>query len=353
MWKYFLALLVTAGIITGAMYLYRHRHQLFRPDIAKAGGTLLVFEVDGEPPDDLEPLVETLQKRFDLSGGAGIVVRGAGEGQVEVGVPNGKTHDDQVAMVKRLVTRRGKLEVLVLSNRLDDEAAINAAMILPKGEKLDVPPRRPRDPKTDDTFPVKLPGEPAHRYRWGRLSEPQVRMLRMDPAGLSRENPMDLPRVEASVRTGQPFSPNFQPYVLAAARKLSVGADPTLFVLLREPAPGQEITPDLVQVQVAGGRGRYSVLFRFGREASGRLADITNRNLSTYDGVSQRQLAILLDGEVITLSVMSLGVRRGLEINGEFTREEAEEVVMLLRGGALPCRLKARPVRETVTGKSR
>jgi preprotein translocase subunit SecD len=351
MWKPFLALLVSAGIIGGGMYLYQHRHQLFRPNLARSGGTLLVFETDGEPPDDLEALVEALQKRFDSSGG-GVVVRAEGDRRVEIGVPNGKTHDEQVEMVKRLVSRRGLLEILVLANRSDDDAAVVAALVVPKGEKLDRPPARPRDRKTDDTFPVKLPGEPPARYRWGRLAETEVRMLHLDPTGLTRENPLDRPHVEASVRTGQPFSPNLQQSMLVQARQLAAGADPALFVLLREPARGQEIPADLAQVQVSGRRGLCSVVLRLGRQATGRVGDIANRNLTTFDGFTQKQFAILLDGEVIARSVMTPRGRE-MTITGGFTRNDAEEVAMLLRGGALPCRLKAKPVRETVTGKGR
>ena len=49
--KNLLSLVVAAVIITGGVLLYKNRHQLFRPDFDRSGGTLLVFEVaEHRPP---------------------------------------------------------------------------------------------------------------------------------------------------------------------------------------------------------------------------------------------------------------------------------------------------------------
>jgi preprotein translocase subunit SecD len=356
MLRYFLAVVVAAGIITGAVFLYKHRRQLFRPDFDRTGGTLLVFEVAGDPPEEgLDGLVEALRRRFDSTGGAGIVVRADGERRVEVGVPNGKQHDDQVDLVKQVAARPGVLRFRVAANRIDDEEACNACLAAGKGEKLDAPPRPPRNPTGGDEFALKLAGEPPHRYRWVRLSEGQAKEWRLDPTSLKRENPFDVPHIETSCRTGAAFSPHFlQQGGLVKARKLTAGGDPVFFLLVREPASGEEVPADAlenVRTNHLRGRGRSTVLFRFSREGGERFYQMTSRNISPVDGSMLRHLAVILDGEVIAAPVVRGAMRREAQISGDFNMREAEEIASLLRGGPLPCRLEPKPVREATRGR--
>ena len=69
-------------------------------------------------------------------------------------------------------------------------------------------------------------------------------------------------------------------------------------------------------------------------EAGGEtLARGTRRNVG-------RRLAIVLDGVVQSAPVIQGEIRESGEINGRFTREEAEELARVLRAGALPAGLR-------------
>jgi hypothetical protein len=343
MWKYLVAIVVAAAVIAGGQYFYHHRHQLFRPDLDQTGGTVLVFEIDGDPPaGGLDDVLDVLQKRFDPGSAAGVVVRVDDEGRVEIGVPSGKQHDDLVDRVKRLAARTAQAEFRFVARRSDDEPAFKAAEAPVKGAKLDAPPPPLRNSSGGEEFPVSRPTAPTSRYRWVPLSEEQVKAMQLDRLSLSRGNPLDQTRVEDSVRKGVPFTPNITPDWLAQARELRPGADPSFFVLVREPAVGEKSRVGALEgVHASGGRGRTMISFRLGRASGDGLFTALQNNGGPAGGVLPIwQLVILLDGEAISSPYSGGGTRRDVHLYGDFSASEADDLVVLLRGGPLPCRLK-------------
>ncbi len=161
MLKNLFALVVSAIVITGAVYLYHHRNELFRPNFDRTGGTLVVFEIDGDPPaGGLKGVTEVLQNRFDPKGTLGIVVRADGDNRVAIGVPEGKSHDDLVETVKRVAPLPGLLQLRMVANQIDDEAAWTAAHERMATAKLDAPPPPLRDASGGEELPMKMPERP-------------------------------------------------------------------------------------------------------------------------------------------------------------------------------------------------
>ncbi len=79
--------------------------------------------------------------------------------------------------------------------------------------------------------------------------------------------------------------------------------------------------------------GEPVVNFRLDKEGARRFADMTGNNIG-------RQLAIVLDGEVITAPVIRSAITGGSgEISGYFTAQTANDLALLLRAGALPAPL--------------
>jgi preprotein translocase subunit SecD len=342
MWKYLFAILVSAGVIAGGRYFYLHRHELFRPDFDATGGTLLVFETDGEPPAGaLDELLDVLQKRFDPGKSAGIVVRIDEEGRIEVGVPLGKQHDDLVASVKRLAMRPGVVEFRMIANRSDDEAVLKVVEAPVKKAKLDAPPRPPLNAHGGEEFPVTRPIAPTCRYRWIALSEAQVRSMRLDRLGLTHENPMDQVKVEDSTRKGVPFAPTFMADAIMQARLLPKSTDPAFFLLVREPAENEQTRAGALEnARASSARGRSSISFRLSPTGSNRLSELLQNNGARPNGVLHWQVMVLLDGEALAAPIMGRSNRRDLDLFGEFSISDTEDLAVLLRGGTLPCRLK-------------
>ncbi len=352
MWKYLVAILVSAAVIVGGRYFYRHRHDLFRPDFDRTGGTLLVFEIEGEPPaGSLDRLFDVLQKRFDPGGGEGLVFRVDEEGRIEVGIPQGKQHDDLVDSVKRLAARPGVIEFRVTASRSEDEPVYKAVEVPPKGVKLDVPPPPPVNATGGEEFPLSRPIAPASRYRWIRLSEGQVKSLSLDRIGLTHGNPLDRAKVEDSVHKGVPFSPTAAMDTLVQARVLAPGADPALFMLVREPAQNEDIRMGALEnVRINGGRGRMAISFRLSRSDAVRLSELRQQSGMMPGAFVYWKLILLLDGQALGSPLMTESNRREVELLGDFTVSEAEDLAVLLRGGPLPYPLKSDP-RQISVGK--
>jgi preprotein translocase subunit SecD len=355
MWKKLLALAVTAGIIAGAMFLYRHRHTLFRPEFARTGGTVLVYEADGQPsPEDLEQAAAVLQRRFDPTGALGILVGVTDNGEIELRVPRSDKHDALVDQIKRLILQPGRMEIRVLARQDEDESAFAAAYAALKapGAKDKVPPP---PPDSKPAAAARLGGDSEYRYSWERLSPGEVQMLRLDPTTLAHGNPLDEPRVRQGLASGEAFTAvSAAPNLLFAVRRVPGEKDPVFFVLTRQEPESRRITGEDVErtwVIDAARLPRPSVSARFTREGGDRLFALTSRNLTAqYTPEGPKRLALLLDGEVISTPWIQAALRKDAQFPGDFTRAQAEDLAVVLRGGACQVRLKPGPLRETSVG---
>jgi len=92
-----------------------------------------------------------------------------------------------------------------------------------------------------------------------------------------------------------------------------------------------------------GVAGRFDVTVEFAGEGRAAWQRLTADAACAPPGDPQRRVAIVLDGEIISSPqvvpdvVCSQGIAGGAtSITGDFTQEEAEELALLIRGGALP-----------------
>lgn len=89
-----------------------------------------------------------------------------------------------------------------------------------------------------------------------------------------------------------------------------------------------------------GDNGQYGVSLEFDAEGAIAFANGTEEAFNTKEVGRARQIAILLDGEVISAPVPSTVIRDGrAQITGSFTLQEAGLLSSLIRGGALPAEL--------------
>ena len=75
-----------------------------------------------------------------------------------------------------------------------------------------------------------------------------------------------------------------------------------------------------------------AVSFSFNREGARKFGDVTGQNIGRY-------LAIILDGRVHTAPVIQSRITDEGRINGTFSQEEAADLSLVLRSGALPASL--------------
>src|SRR5262249_47827424 len=113
-------------------YLY-FRSAKDRIDIAKVGGVLLVYEVDGAraPADadsQMDALARAVQRRLDRHERRSIAVRPIGNRRIEIAIPRGR--EDHAALAadgKTPLPRVGKLEFRMPATTHDDADTVERA----------------------------------------------------------------------------------------------------------------------------------------------------------------------------------------------------------------------------------
>jgi len=92
--------------------------------------------------------------------------------------------------------------------------------------------------------------------------------------------------------------------------------------------------------------GEPAIALTFGPEGSRRFFALTTSYAPT--GNRQRQLGVTLDGQLLSAPNIVSPIRSEARITGEFTREEVEYMVQILKAGRLPTKLSEQPKSETL-----
>ena len=101
--------------------------------------------------------------------------------------------------------------------------------------------------------------------------------------------------------------------------------------------------------------GRPAVSFTFNNAGGILFRELTRKNTpSGEEGSTQvkRHLAIILDGLVMSAPTINSEIREHGQISGSFTNREVDQLVNILRAGALPATLKPQPVSESTMGST-
>lgn len=329
--------LILLAIVASAATLINKRPGL---GVDLRGGTILVYEIDPEKrresessdaPITSKDLVEPLTRRINPSGTQEIVIRPYGESQIEIIVP--AVDDREVSRIKKLVSEAGVLRFAILANQVDHQAVIGTAI-----EQADS-----KDPAiaTNETVGDI---EDALYGRWVKLGREtkvvdDVRPLRMSTQGTLVRNPntgeiIDIPQ-ELLGRDEE----------IKVAKWLKTQSFSELEVLM--------IINPLLDIQ--GGDLSYSastfdenggpaVAFNLTDFGSGRFRALTTNN--SPDGTRKRQLGIILDDTLLSAPNILQPISKEGRITGNFTREEVDGLVQILKAGQLPATVTKQPIAE-------
>jgi SecD/SecF fusion protein len=286
---------------------------------------------------------------------------------------------EEVENIKNLIEKQGRLEFRILANTTDDEEGIAAAREYFKSPKakeelkrLEVRAEPPPQPRREDGslfFPVRLADEPQHSYSWVELGKSQLYSLHLNSDALKRNKMRvydrggrEIANVAAALESGQPFQMYSDLYYVRRitdwtrrlAKDRDLGKELEFFVLVRDPIKGQEITGDyLVNASESrNAKGERTIAFRFNAEGGNLFYDVTTKNKPTGSKETGflRQLAIIFDSQVVSAPTLNEPIRTNGEISGRFTQQEIDDMVRILRAGALPATLKKEPVSQNSMG---
>jgi preprotein translocase subunit SecD len=105
------------------------------------------------------------------------------------------------------------------------------------------------------------------------------------------------------------------------------------FFLTRDPRKGKEVTGHHL-ARVSEGidsRDRRCIDFQFSREGGKRLYELTSENKPSGDGGFKRQLAVVVDGRILSAPVLLSPIRERGQITGEFTSRDIKALLEALR----------------------
>jgi SecD/SecF fusion protein len=298
------------------------------------GGTILVYEMD--PGKRMTPegqavssqdLIEPLIRRINPSGTQEIMIRPYGESQIEIIVPEVDQHE--VDRIKRKVEEAGILRFAIVANQADHQAQINLAA---EQAESDVQSVRTAEMVTDSAGDAVGLWATVDR----EVNDGQPGALRFDPSNGILRDPrsgrlIDLP---PAVRGPE-----------AIANWIDEQGMPGLEILMIVNKQLDITGEDLAfAASTHDERGAPSVAFTLTDRGSGRFFALTSNNIPI--GSRQRQLGIILDNNLLSAPNIQSAIRKEGRITGNFTREEVEHLVQILKAGQLPAALTKQPIAE-------
>jgi SecD/SecF fusion protein len=373
-----------------AVCAWAYANDKFRLGVDLVGGTILVYEVDMSKQQgevNADELAAALKRRIDPADLLNVTIRPikSEPARVEIILPTGgqssgkKTlSNEEVENIKNLIQQQGRLEFRILANPTDDREAFERAesffknpdnqAVLDKYERDGKPPPGPLPQGGGATFPVTLNGKTVdYSYSWVMVGIEELYDQHLNNA--AEKSPLHAlawkkvadARDKEAIR--YPFNSTLQ-YLLysrtirttsnLSPKEQKLGKAYEYFILTRNSEPGKEITGDYLVLAKAGQdkRGRPAVEFTFNTDGGNLFGDLTdlNRPASQSEGGFRRQLAIVLDGQIQSAPALEAVITTHGIIQGEFTVKKVQELVTILRAGALPATLKSNPVSENSMG---
>jgi SecD/SecF fusion protein len=375
--KILIGLVAVAFIGTASFLGWKLYRQATRPSMDRLGGTVLIYEVDTDRlPDQYsaEEMASAIQRRLDPSESTGIGVRARGDNRFEISVPRVGDYAEHLRQVKELLGQVGLLEFRILANEEDDAEGIAVAQAslqdprnaaeLEKRARAGQPPPPPVKPHgIEPGFETKRDVLGRCTYSWVELSRSERKTIGLDNAARDDANPSSLWKLAEQARAkGQAFvattglgparcllySRRCESSRLSKEERHDKAFD--YFVLVRDPAAGKAVLgKELESVkEEQEPRGQPAVSIHLTSRGGDLFRELTSQNLPSGSERNQfhRHLAIILDGEVMTAPRLNSTIGRDAQITGSFTAKEVNQLVTILRAGALPAPLKPVPVVE-------
>jgi len=301
------------------------------------GGTILVYEIDPKKQQELseasgtpvtsQDLVEPLIRRINPSGTQEIIIRPYGESQIEIIVP--EVDQREVDRIKKLVEDAGQLRFAIVANQADHPTIISEAVEMAEAGRTNR-----MVGSTDDLLY-------GYWVEMGRESTEVdgVRPLRMPVGSSLLRNPrsgriIELPDEVRGANEEVAIARWMESQNLSDIEILTV-INPLLDIT------GEDLS---YAASTFDQTGAPAVAFNLTDQGSGRFFALTTNNAP--EGTRNRQLGIVLDDTLLSAPNILQPIRKEGRITGNFTREEVDSLVKILKAGQLPATVTPQPIAE-------
>ncbi|MEM6980085.1 MAG: protein translocase subunit SecD, partial [Planctomycetota bacterium] len=256
-----------------------------------------------------------------------IVIRPYGEEQIEIIVP--EVDQREVDRIKKLVEEAGQLRFAIVANQADHQTIISTAI-----------------EQADSGSTMQLVGslDDAQYGRWVKIGRESdsidgIRPLRM-PVGNSLvrnratgkilDIPGDRRGADEEFKIAQWMSDQGIPDI-----EILAVINPLLDIT------GEDLS---YAASTFDQNGSPAVAFNLTDKGSGRFFALTTNNAPV--GTRQRQLGIVLDDTLLSAPNILQPIRKEGRITGNFSRDEVERLVKILKAGQLPATVTKQPIAE-------
>jgi SecD/SecF fusion protein len=305
------------------------------------GGVILIYEVentavmsekgaqDSEDSINMGDLVQALTNRINPSGTKEIVIRPYGDRQVEIIIP--EVDPIEVERIKRLIDTAGALEFRIVANQRDHQYLLAAAEAQSEDQARKLSRR------------VLVDGKPAGF--WARAAKEKLSMAEVSDNILrnARTGAMIDIRQLPPMRDGEQLLQDF-----LEANELD---DMDVLVATDD---GVNVSGDNLGTVSAGNDELLNPCVRFRMKGEGvqKFRYLTSENLPSTDSTPAfyRHLGIILDERLLTFPRILTTISDNGQITGNFTQEEVDFLVGILRSGRLPATLQKVPISENQIG---
>jgi SecD/SecF fusion protein len=318
------------------------------------GGWIMIYQIDeanklppqtiavgprqmGEDTSNRAALIQKLKQRLNPDGLKEISIRPYGFNEIEIIVP--ETDRAEVEKLKRQIQEQGVMEFLILAERGSDSVLMETA----SKQNLDPTLKHKRSVMDGD----------RELGRWVRVGRDDANAK--DAQVSVRHNG------ETVVVQTLRISGNWAQYLIrnAATGELVKGEDmpngdfssakwlvehniPDLQILTKVHEKYRVTGDDLREGGLGSDideNGRHEVVFAFKPGSASAMGGLTGSNIG-------RQLAIVLDDKVLSHATIQSQINDRGRITGNFTLEEVNFIIRILKAGSLPAKLKPTPVYE-------
>lgn len=305
------------------------------PDIR--GGTTLVYDImpdeKGQIPDS-GSLATALSDRINPSGTKEISIRPSGSAQIEITVPN--TDELELKRIKKFLQDSGQLEFRIVANSRDHLRVIDYAK--KQAENSTVAQSVVLDPEGNEV---------GRWYRVGREAKKigGILPLKTPVLGDIIRDSYTGKMIDSAMIDGS------KNYALENYMEQE-GIREVDVLMALEAVAGKPYAvvngDDLASAAAEFGKSGYEVSFRLNTTGANAMLNLTAAN--TPDGNFHRRMAIIMDDKVLSAPQLNSPISSSGIITGNFTKEEVDFLVTILRSGRLPATLSEEPASEDRVG---
>lgn len=329
-WK--VGLILASTLLSLAIVLFGQ----YKLGVDLQGGVILVYEVDETETEkgwEMSRLVQVIGERLNETGLKEIVVRPFGPKQIEIVVP--EVDQKEIEKLKERITTGGTLQFMIVATEIKDAQLFELAraQALAPGDRL----------KRD-----VLDEEGGKRGFWARVGRETVKG--QEEEDLPLRDPSVVSGLVRDSRTGEILN-------LSPQQKQDFLNNPAAFLAYLKTNDIKRIDALMVydpDYHIEGTdlgsatRGsdqslRPAIFFTMKGEGIYKMGTLSAGNID-------RKLAIIFDNTLMSAPNIKERISERGEITGQFTVEEVQFIVDILKSGSLPVMLQEKPISENTIG---